>query len=228
MLLEIEGLTKEYKRNRLPFPAVKDAALSIGAGDFVYLTGRSGSGKTTLLSMAAGLLKPTAGTVSLEGKNIFTLNDGEISFLRNTKIGYIPQGLSLLPNLTVEDNVRLPLYLSGKLSGKDLPREGTKKARSLLEQVGIAHLAQAYPPQLSGGEQRRVSIARALINDPVLLIADEPTGDLDQETTAEIMRLFSDIAGKGAAVLLVTHEPETVPYGNRHYLMKAGTLTQKN
>jgi putative ABC transport system ATP-binding protein len=221
MLLEINGLTKEYKRNNVPFPAVKDAALSMDAGDFVSIIGRSGSGKTTLLCMTAGLLKPTAGVVTLEGRNIFTLSDEESSFLRNAKIGYIPQGMSLLPNLRVVDNVRLPFYLS--------KREGdsAEKALSLLDQVGILHLARDYPKQLSGGEQRRVSIARALINDPVMLIADEPTGDLDTGTTAEIMELFSRIAQKGTAILLVTHEPDTVSYGNRVYIMDAGTLTEK-
>ncbi|MDR1901021.1 MAG: ABC transporter ATP-binding protein [Treponema sp.] len=221
MLLEIAALTKEYKRNKLPFYAVKDANLSIDTGDFVSIIGRSGSGKTTLLSMAAGLLKPTSGAVTLEGSNIFSLSDEEMSFLRNTKIAYIPQGMSLLPNLTVLDNVRLPFYLS-KQEG-----DAAEKALSLLEQVGIVRLAGDYPKQLSGGEQRRVSIARALINDPALLIADEPTGDLDTETTAEIMQLFGLIAQNGTAILLVTHEPDMVSYGNRVYVMNAGTLTEK-
>jgi putative ABC transport system ATP-binding protein len=222
MLLEINGLTKEYKRNNVTFPAVKDVSLSVAPKDFISIIGRSGSGKTTLLSMAAGLLKPTAGTVTLEGMDIFVLNDEESSFLRNTKIGYIPQGMSLLPNLTVLDNVRLPFYLS--------KREGdvSEKALSLLDQVGILHLAQDYPKQLSGGEQRRVSIARALVNEPVILIADEPTGDLDTETTIEIMKLFGLIAQKGMAILLVTHEPDTVSYGNRVYVMNAGTLAKKS
>jgi putative ABC transport system ATP-binding protein len=213
-------------RNLLTGCAVKDVSLSMDLRDFVSVIGRSGSGKTTLLSMSAGLLKPTAGTVTLEGRDIFMLNDGESSFLRNTKIGYIPQGMSLLPNLTVLDNVRLPFYLSGK----KFRREGdsAEKALSLLEQVGVLPLAQDYPKQLSGGEQRRVSIARALINDPLILIADEPTGDLDTETTACIMKLFSLIAQNGTAILLVTHEPDTVSYGNRAYVMDAGTLAEKN
>ncbi|MDR1932786.1 MAG: ABC transporter ATP-binding protein [Spirochaetales bacterium] len=221
MLLEIKELTKEYKRNGAPFSAVKDVRLSLDTRDFVSVIGRSGSGKTTLLSMTAGLLKPTGGSVTLEGRNIFDLKDEELSFVRNARVGYIPQGMSLLPNLTALDNVRLPFYLS--------KREGdaAAKALSLLDQVGISHLALIYPKQLSGGEQRRVSIARALINDPAILIADEPTGDLDADTTAEIMKLFGRIAQNGTAILLVTHEPDTISYGNRVYVMNAGTLTGK-
>jgi putative ABC transport system ATP-binding protein len=199
--------------------------LSIAAGDFISVIGRSGSGKTTLLSMTAGLIKPTSGDVTLEGKNIFSLKDEEISLVRNTKIGYIPQGISLLPNLTVLDNVRLPFYLAAK--EPDGGGDNVEKALSLLDQVGIAPLAGAWPKQLSGGEQRRVSIARALFNDPAILIADEPTGDLDADTTAEIMELFSRIAQKGTAIFLVTHELDTVSYGDRVYLMSAGTLTEK-
>ncbi|MDR1895124.1 MAG: ABC transporter ATP-binding protein [Spirochaetales bacterium] len=230
MLLEIGGLTKAYTRNHRPFAAVKEANLSLEAGEFAVITGRSGSGKTTLLSLAAGLLKPSSGAVVFQGQNIFTLKDGEISFLRNTKIGYLPQGTSLLPSLTVLDNVRLPFYLqSGGAPGKGPRRDGetVEKALSLLDRAGILPLAPAYPQELSGGEQRRVSIARALFNAPALLLADEPTGDLDEQTTAEIMGLLRQIAKGGAAILLVTHEPGAVCPGDRRYVMNAGTLTEE-
>jgi putative ABC transport system ATP-binding protein len=217
-LLELRELSKAYKRGGRAFNAVNRVNLSVEPGDFISVIGRSGSGKTTLLNMGAGLLKPTGGSVFFEGKDIYALGDKEISFLRNEKIGYVPQGQSLLSNFTVFDNICIPWFL--------FKRQGDVEGRAfiLLEKVGISHLASSYPRELSGGEMRRVSIARSLINDPQLLIADEPTGDLDTRTTAEIMRLFSQIAGEGTAVLIVTHELDTLNYGNRTYSMDAGNL----
>jgi putative ABC transport system ATP-binding protein len=217
-LLELRELTKEYQRGGRSFNAVNRASLSVEPGDFISVIGRSGSGKTTLLNMGAGLLRPTEGTVLFEGNDIHRLKDRELSFLRNEKIGYVPQGQSLLSNFTVFDNVCIPWFL--------FKREGDVEGRAfiLLEKVGISHLAASYPKELSGGEMRRVSIARALINEPRLLIADEPTGDLDTRTTAEIMDLFSRIAQEGTAVLIVTHELDTLRYGNKTYAMDGGTL----
>jgi putative ABC transport system ATP-binding protein len=217
-LLELRELSKAYKRGGRDFNAVNRANLSVEPGDFISLIGRSGSGKTTLLNMSAGLLKPSGGSVFFEGKDIYALRDKEMSFLRNEKIGYVPQGQSLLSNFTVFDNVCIPWFL--------FKRRGDVEGRAfiLLEKVGISRLASSYPKELSGGEMRRVSIARSLINEPRLLIADEPTGDLDSQTTAEIMGLFSQIAGEGTAVLIVTHERDTLNYGNRTYSMDAGNL----
>jgi putative ABC transport system ATP-binding protein len=217
-LLELQDNTKEYKRGGRFFKAVNRASLSVEPGDFISVIGRSGSGKTTLLNMSAGLLRPTGGTVLFEGNDIHRLNDKAVSFLRNEKIGYVPQGQSLLSNFTVFDNVCVPWFL--------FKREGDVEGRAfiLLEKVGIGHLAASYPRELSGGEMRRVSIARSLINEPRILIADEPTGDLDAQTTAEIMKLFSAIAAGGTAVLIVTHELDTLNYGNKTYLMNAGKL----
>jgi putative ABC transport system ATP-binding protein len=218
-LLELNDLTKEYRRGARAFNAVNHASLSVEPGDFISITGRSGSGKSTLLNMSAGLLRPTAGTVLFNGDDIHRLNDRELSFLRNEKIGYVPQGQSLLSNFTVFDNVCIPWFL--------FKREGDVEGRAfiLLEKVGISHLASSYPRELSGGEMRRVSIARSLINEPRLLIADEPTGDLDAATTADIMTLFSRIAKEGTAVLIVTHELDTLHYGNKTYSMDAGNLS---
>ncbi|MDR2795315.1 MAG: ABC transporter ATP-binding protein [Spirochaetaceae bacterium] len=217
-LLELEKLTKEYQRGGRYFNAVNHVSLTVEPGDFISIIGRSGSGKTTLLNMSAGLLRPTEGTVLFEGNDIHRLKDKELSFLRNEKIGYVPQGQSLLSNFTVFDNVCIPWSL--------FRREGDVEGRVfiLLEKVGISHLADSYPKELSGGEMRRAAIARSLINEPQLLIADEPTGDLDVETTAEIMRLFSRIAQEGTAVLIVTHELDTLDYGNKTYSMDAGKL----
>jgi putative ABC transport system ATP-binding protein len=221
-LLELTELSKEYSRGGRAFNAVNRINLSVEPGDFISILGRSGSGKTTLLNMGAGLLRPSQGAVFFEGKDIYTLRDKEISFLRNEKIGYVPQGQSLLSNFTVFDNVCIPWAL--------FRREGDVEGRAflLLEKVGISHLASSYPKELSGGEMRRAAIARSLINEPRLLIADEPTSDLDAQTTAEIMRLFSRIAGEGTAVLIVTHELDTLNYGNETYSMDAGNLALHN
>ncbi|MFP3090275.1 ABC transporter ATP-binding protein [Treponema sp. TIM-1] len=217
-LLELKELTKEYQRGGRAFNAVNRVSLSVEPGDFISIIGRSGSGKTTLLNMGAGLLHPTHGSVLFEGKDIYGFKDKDISFFRNKKIGYVPQGQSLLSNFTVFDNVCIPWFL--------FKREGDVEGRAfiLLEKVGISHLAASYPKELSGGEMRRAAIARALINEPRLLIADEPTSDLDVETTAEIMGLFSRIAQEGTAVLIVTHELDTLDYGNKTYSMDAGNL----
>jgi putative ABC transport system ATP-binding protein len=217
-LLALKELSKAYKRGGRAFNAVNNVSLSVEAGDFISIIGRSGSGKTTLLNMGAGLLRPTQGTALFEGQDIHCLTDRELSLLRNGKIGYVPQGQSLLSNFTVFDNVCIPWFL--------FRREGDVESRalSLLEKVGISRLAASYPRELSGGEMRRVSIARSLINEPRLLIADEPTGDLDARTTAEIMELFKRIAREGTAVLMVTHELDTLNYGNKTYVMDEGKL----
>ncbi|MDR2447529.1 MAG: ABC transporter ATP-binding protein [Treponema sp.] len=217
-LLELQGVTKEYRRGGHVFNAVDCANLSVEPGDFISIIGRSGSGKSTLLNMSAGLMKPTRGAVFFDGKDIYQLGDREISWFRNEKIGYVPQGQSLLSNFTVLENVCIPWFL--------FKREGDAEGRAfiLLEKVGVGRLAASYPRELSGGEMRRAAIARSLMNNPPLLIADEPTSDLDVETTAEIMNLLSAIAREGTAVLIVTHELDTLSYGNKTYAMDAGNL----
>ena len=219
-LLELKDLTREYTRGGRVFKAVDCVTLTIEPGDFISIIGRSGSGKSTLLNMSAGLIKPSGGNVFFNGTDIHTFNDKEISFFRNKKIGFVPQGQSLLSNFTVLENVCMPWFLS--------KREGnpTERAFALLEKTGINHLIDSYPKELSGGEMRRTVIARSLINNPVLLIADEPTGDLDVETTAEIMRVLAAIAQEGTAVLIVTHELDTISYGNKTYKMDNGNLSK--
>jgi putative ABC transport system ATP-binding protein len=223
-LLQLNELTKEYKRGGRTFNAVDRASLSVEAGDFISIIGRSGSGKSTLLNMSAGLIKPTQGTVLFNKTDIYQWNDTEISLFRNEKIGYVLQGMSLLSNFTVLENVCIPWFLFKRETepGDLLPEE---RAQVLLEKTGIPHLSAAYPKELSGGEMRRVAIARSLINNPALLIADEPTSDLDAETTVEIMQLLSGIAQEGTAVLIVTHELDTLSYGNKTYAMNSGNLT---
>ncbi|MDR2179649.1 MAG: ABC transporter ATP-binding protein [Synergistaceae bacterium] len=221
MLLELRNLKKEYLRGNASFAAVNDVNLSIDEGERVYITGRSGSGKSTLLNMVAGLLKPTSGEILFEGRDLASLKDEELSFLRNSRIGYIPQGRSILSNFSVLENVKLPFYLYKR---REDPAE---RVRRLLEQVGILHLAKIYPSELSGGELRRVAIARSLVNTPRLLIADEPTGDLDPDTTEEVTKLFSQVSrDNGVAVLLVTHDHSIVHRGGRHFSMDYGKLTE--
>lgn len=219
MLLEIQQLCRQYNRRGKEFSAVDNVNLSIERGDFVSIIGRSGSGKSTLLNMLAGLLTPSSGSIKLEGRNIYALKDKEKSKIRNSRLGYIPQGAGALSNLTVFDNVRLPYFLS-KRQG-----DASGRAAFLLDEVGISPLADMLCSQLSGGELRRVLIARALMNEPDILIADEPTSDLDIGTTQDIMELFSRINKNGTTILIVTHELDTLEFGNRVLTMAAGRLT---
>ncbi|HWQ73350.1 MAG TPA: ABC transporter ATP-binding protein [Desulfitobacteriaceae bacterium] len=219
----MNGLSKQYKRGEKTFLAVDNVALSISRGDFVSIIGRSGSGKSTLLNMVAGLSTPTSGNIRLEGTDIYALNDKEISELRNARLGYIPQGSGVLSNLTVFDNVRLPYYLSKRRQG-----DASGRASFLLDEVGISPLADILPSRLSGGELRRVLIARALMNEPDILIADEPTSDLDIETTKEILELFSRINKNSTTILIVTHELDTLEFGNRVLTMASGRLTEES
>ena len=218
MLLELTNLSKEYPCGGKSFFAVRDVCLSLDAGDFAIIAGRSGSGKTTLLSLIGGLLIPSSGKVVFDGCDLMALSDRKLSALRNEKIGFIPQGYSILSNLTVLDNVLLPYFLHRRRG------DAGDRALALLKELGIAHLANAYPKQLSGGELRRVAIARAFINNPKLLLADEPTNDLDTESARYVMSLFSRAADEGMAVLLVTHDPDVIAYGYRIYQMRDGRL----
>jgi len=217
-LLELKNLTKEYNRGGRSFNAVNSVNLTVKSGDFISIIGRSGSGKSTLLNISAGLILPSSGNVLFEGIDIYKLNDKQTSLFRNEKIGYVPQGQSLLSNYTVWENICLPWFFN-KRNGNPAER-----AHSLLEKIGISALAESYPKELSGGELRRVAIARSLINSPSLLIADEPTNDLDSETTADVMKLLGSIAQEGTSVLIVTHELDTLSYGNQTYVMDKGDL----
>jgi putative ABC transport system ATP-binding protein len=220
MILEARSLTKEYRRGDRSFPAVNDVSLQVGKGEFACVVGRSGSGKSTLLGMLAGMITPTSGEVIFMGREYSAMTDKELSRQRGSKIGYIMQGHGVLPNFTVLQNVSIPNYFNNSFPHP----EG--RASLLLEKTGISHLASQYPASLSGGELRRVAIARALFSAPDLLIADEPTGDLDAETTAEIMGLFSSIREEGTSILMVTHELELLQDVRRCYVMESGRLSE--
>lgn len=219
-LLSITKLRREYERGGRTFAAVDNATFFLEQGEFVSIIGRSGSGKTTLVSMAAGLVTPTDGEILLDGNDISTLGDEDLSRLRNKIVGYIPQGASLLPSLTALENVRLPLYLAGG----EYPADSESRALELLHHMGVDHLHDAYPADLSGGEMRRVAIARALINGPKLIIADEPTSDLDEESAGEVMRLLSSAHRGGTALLVVTHDMDLAAIADRVMTMHTGRL----
>jgi putative ABC transport system ATP-binding protein len=221
-LLEIRGLKKEYFRNGKAFYAADDINLSSGEGDFICITGPSGSGKSTLLNMISGLIEPTEGSIVFAGRDLSRLSDGERSRLRNDQIGYIPQGQSILQNLSAIDNVLFPFYLHKK-NGNPMER-----AKSLLDRMGILDLAEAYPAQMSGGELRRAAIARSLINSPKMLVADEPTVALDPKNAMEVIRIFREISSEGTSVLLVTHDSDIARGGDRVFFMESGRLSETN
>lgn len=222
MIVSLNNVGKTYKRGSRTVYAVKDVSLQVNRGDFVNIIGRSGSGKSTLLNLIAGMVTPSSGEISIRGENLSSKTDKDISYMRNQFMGFIPQGTATLPNLNVLDNVALPFFLHS--------REGDPfgKAQVLLDLLGISDLSGAYPRELSGGEQRRTLIARALMNEPEILIADEPTGDLDIENTKEVMETFAKINERGTTVLLVSHELDTLSYGKTIYTMVEGVLKEGN
>ncbi|NUE95670.1 ABC transporter ATP-binding protein [Gilliamella sp. ESL0232] len=217
MLLNVKNLRKDYIRGQQTFSAVNNVSFSMAKDDFICIMGKSGSGKTTLLNMIAGLLTPTQGKITINNTNLFDLNDQQVSAFRNQHIGYIPQGSSLLPNLTAIDNIRLPFYLTKRENQNPL-----NEAKRLLEKAKISHLQDAYPANMSGGEMRRIAILRALICKPQMIIADEPTSDLDEESAAEIMQLLTEIHQQGTALLIVTHDHDVARYSQKVMKMSAG------
>ncbi|UTC97780.1 ABC transporter ATP-binding protein [Treponema denticola] len=220
MLLKTKSLSKSFTRGRNSFFAVKDVDFSISASDFVFIVGRSGSGKTTFLNLISGVLDPSQGQVFFEDQDISSMTDTDKSFYRNELIGFVPQSLAYLPNLSAFDNVRVPFFLFNR----DGDSEG--RALSLLDLMDIAHLKNEMPQNLSGGELKRMLIARALMNSPKLLIADEPTANLDKETSETVMNLIKSVNKLGTAVLIVTHDFEILNENSTIYRMNDGELTK--
>lgn len=219
MLLDVKNLRKDYQRGSQHFSAVNNVSFSMAQTDFISIMGKSGSGKTTLLNMIAGLLTPTQGKITINGTNLFELDDKQVSAFRNQNIGYIPQGSSLLPNLTALENIRLPFYLTKREKQSSL-----NYALELLEKAKIGYLKDTYPANMSGGEMRRIAILRALICRPKLVIADEPTSDLDEESSAQIMALLTEIHQQGTGLLIVTHDNDVANYSQRKLKMSSGRL----
>ncbi len=220
-IIKTENLSKSFKRGSNTLFAVKNVNFTLEEGDFVNIIGRSGSGKSTFLNLLSGLLKPTEGKIFAKGKDMSDFSDREISKYRNEVIGFVPQSLGTLPNLNVLENVSLPYYLFKR------DESAYEKAAMLLDLMGILHLKDDFPKNLSGGELKRVLIARSMINSPELLILDEPTSDLDKNTTMEIMDLLKKINSKGTALIIVTHELDILKYGNTLCQMEDGSLIKK-
>jgi ABC-type lipoprotein export system ATPase subunit len=220
-MISLENVSKIYPTAQGPVTALLNVSLQVQDQEFLVITGRSGSGKTTLLSLIAGLTQPSAGEVLLDGIPVWNLQDRAQSALRNERIGFVFQFPSLLPTLTALENVMLPAMFGARPDD----RRDRARAALLLEQVGLGGRPRAYPRQLSGGQQQRVVIARALMNRPQVLLADEPTSDLDEATEHEIMALFRQIhAQTGVTILLVTHSAELARYGGRSIQMAQGEI----
>ena len=218
-MIELDNVTKVYAgAGGTEVRAVDSVSLRAGDGDFVMILGRSGSGKSTLLGMIAGLIRPAGGSVRVGGRDLMHATFDELAELRAGTIGFVFQFSGLVPTLTAAENVLLPtLFASRKGAGR-------AEALELLRKVGVGDRADAYPGTLSSGEMKRVAIARALVNGPRLVIADEPTGDLDEATEAEIIELFRQLHAGGITIVMVTHNPDLIPCATRTYRMERGRL----
>ncbi|HYR06104.1 MAG TPA: ABC transporter ATP-binding protein [Gallionella sp.] len=209
-VIRIEGLHKSYETSAGLFPALKDVSLGIAAGEFVAIMGPSGSGKSTFMNILGCLDKPTTGSYVLDGRSVAELSKDELALLRNRTIGFVFQGFNLLPRMSLLDNVALPLIYCGVER-----EERHRRARDLLAKVGLEDKANSMPNKISGGQQQRVAIARALVNHPRLLLADEPTGNLDSHTSEEIMALFEELNREDITIVLVTHEADIAHHAKR-------------
>ena len=219
-MIRATGVIKAFSTESGEVRAVDDVHLSVKPGEFVLILGRSGSGKSTLLGMLAGLIHPTAGEVKIQGNEIGNLSEDKAAGVRAKEIGFVFQFSGLIPTITALENVLLPTLFYPDGPGC------RSRALELLNKVGLSERADAYPCTLSSGEMKRVAIARALINGPPILIADEPTGDLDVDTEIEIMEIFKDLNREGTTIIMVTHNPDLVPYASRIYGMVKGKLVK--
>jgi putative ABC transport system ATP-binding protein len=218
-VIHITGLSKAYQTSAGLFPALKDVNLSIQTGEFVAIMGQSGSGKSTFMNILGCLDAASVGSYELDGRSVATLNRDELALLRNRTIGFVFQGFNLLQRMTLLDNVALPLIYAGVKH-----EERSRRARELLAKVGLEDKASSLPNQISGGQQQRVAIARALVNRPSLLLADEPTGNLDSHTSEEIMALFESLNSEGITIVLVTHENDIAQHAKRQVRFHDGSI----
>jgi len=209
-VIHIEALYKSYQTSAGEFPVLKDVALRIESGEFVAIMGPSGSGKSTFMNIIGCLDAPSAGEYALDGRAVGLLSKDELALLRNRTIGFVFQGFNLLPRMSLQENVALPLIYCGV--GRE---ERMQRARDILSKVGLEKYFDSMPNKISGGQQQRVAIARALINQPCLLLADEPTGNLDSHTSEEVMALFESLNQEGITIVLVTHEQDIAQHAKR-------------
>jgi putative ABC transport system ATP-binding protein len=216
-MIQVEEISKSYARDGGVVEALRRITFQIAPGEFVCVRGASGSGKSTLLNILGCLDRPSCGKYRLNGDDLATCSDKQLSRIRNAKIGFIFQSFNLLPRTTALENVEIPMvYRDGRID--------RKRALAALERVGLGERAGHYGNELSGGEQQRVAVARALINDPALILADEPTGNLDINAGGEVMRLLQDLNREGRTIMLVTHDESVAGYAFRELLLSDGTL----
>jgi putative ABC transport system ATP-binding protein len=220
VIINIRNLVKIYRMGDLEVHALRGVDLEIRNDDFVAIMGKSGSGKSTFMNIMGCLDVPTRGEYYLDGVDISKLNRDELALLRNRKIGFVFQSYNLLPRTSALENVELPLMYNTKISSTEM----RQRALGALEMVGLADRAHHLPNQLSGGEQQRVAIARSLINNPVVILADEPTGNLDTRTSVEVMAIFQELNRKGITVVIVTHEPDIAAYTKYNVIFRDGRI----
>jgi len=218
-MLELENITKVYKAGQTEVLALQGISCRIESGEMVSIIGPSGSGKSTLMNIIGCLDKPTSGRYRLDGTEVSELNDNQLAEIRNKKIGFVFQSFNLLSRTTALANVELPLIYSGASNRR-------QRALQVLESVGLAHRVTHRPSELAGGEQQRVAIARALVNNPSLILADEPTGNLDTRTSQEIMAIFKKLNEQGMTIVLVTHEPDIAAYTQRTIKLRDGQIEE--
>jgi putative ABC transport system ATP-binding protein len=218
-VIEVENVTKIYELGDVILRALDGVSFTIEQGEFVAIMGSSGSGKSTLMNMLGCLDRPTSGRYVLAGKDVSRLGRGELAEIRNEVIGFVFQSFNLLSRTSALENVELPLVYAG------VPKkERTRRARAALERVGLGARLDHHPSQLSGGQQQRVAIARAIVNSPKLILADEPTGNLDSKTSNDVMALFQELWNTGLTIVAVTHEPDIAEYASRVLTMKDGRV----
>ena len=219
-LIEIKNLIKTYQTGDSSFNALNDVSLTVEEGEFVAIMGTSGSGKSTFMNTLGCLDKPTSGSYHLDGVDVLSLNADKLSEIRNLKLGFVFQGFNLIPRTTALENVEMPMIYKGIP-----PHERIEKARYALEIVGLKERENHLPNQMSGGQQQRVAIARAIVNDAPIILADEPTGNLDTKTSIEVMEFFVNLNEKaGKTIILVTHEPDIAEYSKRVVRFKDGKI----
>lgn len=220
-VIDIQGITKTYVNGKLSVPVLHGIDLLVNKGEFVSIMGPSGSGKSTFMNILGCLDRPTTGSYRLNGDEVATLSDDELAYVRNKQIGFVFQSFNLLTKLTALENVALPMIYAGV--NKKLRIE---RASQLLQSVGLGERMDHLPSELSGGQRQRVAIARALANNPAIIMADEPTGNLDSKSTIDVMNIFRGLHDEGRTILLVTHEPDIATYASRNVVLKDGIIVE--
>ena len=220
-VIDIQGITKTYVNGKLSVPVLHGIDLVVNKGEFVSIMGPSGSGKSTFMNILGCLDRPTTGSYRLNGDEVATLSDDELAYVRNKQIGFVFQSFNLLTKLTALENVALPMIYAGVNKKMRIER-----ATQLLQSVGLGERMDHLPSELSGGQRQRVAIARALANNPAIIMADEPTGNLYSKSTIDVMNIFRGLHDEGRTILLVTHEPDIATYASRNVVLKDGIIVE--